>query len=131
MAYAQWISIEIHANSADMNISVRDIRLSYGKFYGKDKDNEVREETIEKMRIPGGGIGTINSCGRDGSHSGTEGSFYLYDGDTEIGKFEWNCPWGGERNHLKCWRENTSYVMEMSGGNDYGAIGTVKIICKK
>jgi hypothetical protein len=133
MAYAQWIEVKVV--SENMNLKVKNANLSWGKFYQYgNKDNEISTEDINKITVASSKSDNICSCGRSGASSGTEGSFELYDGDTKIGKFNWDCPWGKKSNSLSWTQDGSkdSYSTSREGGNtDSGAIGNVTISCIK
>lgn len=133
MAYAQWIEVKIV--SENMTLKVKNANLNWGKFYEYgNKDKEISKDDINKIEVASGKSAWICSCGRSDASSGTEGSFELYDGDTKIGKFNWDCPWGKKSNTFD-WNQDASkdiYFTEREGGNkDSGAIGTVTITCIK
>lgn len=134
MAYAQWVTITIDA--IDVTLSVKHATYQWGKFYQiPNKDDEVSIETINEMVIPAGGSNVIAACGRENASSGTEGSFELYDGDTLIGEYYWDCPWGSKTN-TSLWKPNDTvleqYVTQVTGANlDSGALGNLTIKCVK
>lgn len=133
MAYAQWIEIKIV--SEGMTLKVKNAGLSWGKFYKQgDKNDEISTDNINKIEVGSGKSAWICSCGRSDASSGTEGQFDLYDGDTKVGNFKWNCPWGKKSNTFS-WSQDASkdsYYTDQEGGNkDSGAIGTVTITCMK
>ena len=134
MAYSQWIVVKIA--SENMTLKVQKAQLDWGKFYKKDdKDDEISTENINKITIASGKTDYVCSCGRSGSATGTEGSFQLYDGDTKIGEFSWDCPYWSKTNSFKWTQEEATkktYSTNMEGGNkDSGAIGNVSITCVK
>lgn len=131
MAYAQWISVTI--NSRNLNISIKNAHLAWGKFHGQgNKDYEIGPNEINQIVVAAGSDVDINACGREGSASGTEGEFELYEGSTQIGIFYWNCPWGSKSNELRWTPTNDNYVTQISDGNlDSGAIGRVTLKCAK
>lgn len=134
MAYAQWIEVKVV--SEGMTLKVKSAKLDWGKFYEYgNKDKEISTDDINKISIESGKSSWICSCGRSDASSGTEGSFELYDGDTKIGKFNWDCPWGKKKNSFNWSQEEStksSYSTSREGGNtDSGAIGTVTITCIK
>ena len=117
------------------DLKCKNSNLSWGKFYKYgNKDEEISTDDINKITVASGKSAWICSCGRSDSSSGTEGSFELYDGDTKVGKFNWDCPWGKKSNSFN-WNQDgskDSYNTSIEGGNkDSGAIGTVTITCIK
>ncbi|MGH1517887.1 aegerolysin family protein [Chryseobacterium sp. JK1] len=133
MAYAQWIEVKIV--SENMTLTVKNASLSWGKFYEQgNKDKEISTADINKITVESGKNASICSCGRSDASSGTEGSFELYNGDTKIGKFNWDCPWGKKDNSFN-WNQDASkdsYFSSREGGNtNSGAIGNVTITCIK
>jgi hypothetical protein len=132
MAYAQWIEVKIRATS--FTISVKNANLPWGKFYRLgNKDQEISTDDINKITITSGNSATICSCGRADASAGTEGSFDLYDGDTKVGTYRWDCPWGSKTNSFG-WDtvDDDKYTTEATGGNtDSGSIGNVTIKCVK
>lgn len=134
MAYAQWGTFVVQALNFD--VTIKNISLSWGKFYdstqigneGGDKDKEYLSQKIEGKIIKSGSSFAINACGRSDAASGTEGSFQLYDGDTLVGTYSWDCPWGSKTNSSTWVAESTDYITQQSGANlNAGALGTVKI----
>ncbi|WP_295230648.1 aegerolysin family protein [uncultured Chryseobacterium sp.] len=133
MAYAQWIEVKIV--SENMTLQVKNATLQWGKFYEEgDKDKEISTDDINKITVDSGKSKSICSCGRSDASSGTQGSFELYNGDTKIGKFVWECPWGKKDNSFS-WTQDASdksYYSNREGGNkNSGAIGNVTISCIK
>ncbi|WP_264537520.1 aegerolysin family protein [Flavobacterium sp. N1736] len=134
MAYAQWIEVKLV--SENMTLKVQNASLSWGKFYESgNKDKEISSDEINKITVASGKTASVNSCGRSDASSGTEGSFDLYDGDTKIGRFNWDCPWGKKDNNFG-WTQveatKTAYSTSRDGGNtSSGAIGNVTITCIK
>lgn len=132
MAYAQWVSITI--KSKGTTLSVKNAEHPWGKFYQcPNKDKEVSEGDINQITITSGSSAEICACGRSDSASGTEGRFDLYDGDTKVGTYYWDCPWGSKVN-TSIWTPSAddNYVTQVTGGNlDSGALGNVTIKCVK
>jgi len=130
MAYAQWVSIKIQARG--FTAQLKNVVHKWGKFYSSSKDSEIDPGTIEGHEITNGNSYTISACGRSDSASGTEGSFDIYDSDTHIGTYSWDCPWGSKTNR-STWDRNfacDNYVVEITGANlDSGALGNVDIVC--
>ncbi|MCA2507352.1 MAG: aegerolysin family protein [Microcystis sp. M54BS1] len=139
MAYAQWVTITIYATNFD--VTLVNVAHSWGKFYDSDKigyaggnkDNEYQPSAIEGKVIKANSSFSINACGREDAASGTEGSFELYDGNTQVGTYSWDCPWGSKTNS-STWSSSgpqpplNKYVTSQTGANlDSGALGTVTI----
>jgi hypothetical protein len=132
MAYAQWVVINLGSNGT--TLSIKNAQLSWGKFFkNPEKDCEISTDEINRIQILSGNVAVIASCGRSDAASGTEGTFDIYDGATEVGNFYWDCPWGSKRNHM-IWTPSLSenYVTQVTGGNlDTGALGTITMRCVK
>lgn len=132
MAYAQWINVVVEP--INFQASIKNAHLAWGKFYQEgNKDKEISSDEINKITIASDGVGKIYSCGRSDSASGTEGSFDVFDGDTHVGTFYWNCPWGSKSNTF-FWTSmsNRNYITQVEGGNpDSGAIGRVELTIYK
>lgn len=139
MAYAQWVTITIYALNFD--VTLKNVGHSWGKFYdsnqvggaGGNKDNEYQPSAIEGHVIKAGNSFSINACGREDASSGTEGSIELYDGNTQVGTYSWDCPWGIKTNS-STWSPSgpqpplNNYLTSQNGANlDSGALGTVTI----
>jgi hypothetical protein len=143
MAYAQWVTITIYASNYD--VTLKNVAHSWGKFYdadqigtaGGNKDKEYEPSDIEGKVIKSGNSFSINACGREDASSGTEGSFELYDGTTQVGTYSWDCPWGIKTNS-STWSPAgpqpplNKYITSQSGANlDSGALGTVTVVTAK
>lgn len=135
MAYAQWVTITL--NPIKFNLTIKNVSLKWGKFYKtNDKDIEISKDEIENVLVKSKAGFTINSCGRSDAASGTEGSFDIYDGDTLIGNYYWDCPWG-QKGNISSWTSadtscSSNYITEVSGGNVCsGALGNITIKCVK
>jgi hypothetical protein len=139
MAYAQWVTITIYATNYD--VTLKNVAHSWGKFYdsaqigvaGGNKDKEYEPGAIEGHVIKKNESFSINACGRSDASSGTEGSFELYDGDTQVGTYSWDCPWGSKTNS-STWSPAgpqpplNHYLTSQTGANlNSGALGTVNI----
>ncbi len=132
MAYAQWVTITIYP--ANFNATIKNAAHSWGKFYTNgNKDDEIQPSAIDGTVIPAGGSYTISACGREDAASGTEGSFDVYDGDTKVGTYSWDCPWGSKSN-TSTWTPfgppppANKYTTQQSGANlDSGALGNVTL----
>ena len=133
MAYAQWVEISIESKTGS-TLSIKNAQHACGKFFkNNNKDEEISPDDINKIQIPSGDKGIIASCGREDAASGTEGSFDIYDGETKVGNYYWDCPWGSKSNQ-STWTSTPSenYITEVTGGNsDSGALGNVYIKCGK
>lgn len=130
MAYAQWVSIKVSAKLCDLTI--KNVVQEWGKFYKGEKDNEVDPKNINNTMIKNENSYVISACGRENSPSGTEGSFDLYDGETHIGSYLWDCPWGSKTNTSTWNSDNSNYVTQVTGANlDSGALGNVNITVVK
>ena len=132
MAHAQWIEIRIQAEN--MTVKVRAAGLTAGKFYQQgNKGSEVSSADINKIDIASGKEAYISACGHNSSAAGTEGGFNLYDGETKIARFQWDCPWDKAANYFDLFEKiATGYNLSYSGGNrSDGAIGNVTITCIK
>ena len=139
MAYAQWVTVTIYATNFD--VKLKNVSHSWGKFYdsskigieGGNKDNEYEPSKIEGQVIKAGNSFSINACGRSDAAAGTEGSFELYDGNTLVGTYSWDCPWGSKTNY-STWSPSgpqpplNKYLTSQSGANlNSGALGTVTL----
>ena len=127
MAYAQWVSYTITCQNFDAQI--KNAKLEWGKFYQwDDKDDEISASEINKIELNQGTYynNVISSCGRENATSGTEGSFDMYNGDTRVATFYWDCPWGSKTNYWEVKNLNEDYYYRPGGGSkDSGAIGTL------
>ena len=131
-AHAQWIEVKIV--SENMTLQVKNASLDWGKFYEKgDKGKEISADKVNKITVESGKEESICSCGKSSTATGTEGRFDLYDGETKIGKFYWDCPWWSKKNTFTWTPEEDiqdDYYTTCQGGHaDSGAIGEVTIIC--
>jgi len=128
MAYAQWVSITIAPTGCD--VTIKNVQQNWGKFYlCGNKDHELPISDIEGHKIPSGQEYTICSCGRESAASGTEGSFDLYDGNTQIGNYYWDCPWGSKTNTSTYTAASPNYITQLNpqGNLNSGALGNVGI----
>ncbi len=121
-------------------MTIKNVAHSWGKFYdsnqigipGGNKDNEYDPSAIEGKVIKAGQSFAINACGREEASSGTEGTFDIYDGQTYVGTYTWDCTWGSKTNS-STWspagsQQAKNYITQQSGANlDSGALGTVTI----
>lgn len=138
MAYAQWVTIKISPNNFD--VTIKDMNLDWGKCYdnkqfgvaGGSKDNEIDPDEYNGVVVKAGTTFAINSCGRESASSGTQGSFSLYDGDTKVGSYKWDCPWGSKTNTSVWNPASANCITQLNGGNlDSGALGDVEILTVK
>ncbi|KAF5682795.1 aegerolysin Aa-Pri1 [Fusarium denticulatum] len=99
MGNAQWISCLI-TNATGVELKINKASLSWGKFYSdpNNKNSEIPPSALEGVSIPIGGQYTFNSCGRNGTSSGTEGHVYLAVAGTQIVDIYWSVPWGSSSN---------------------------------
>ncbi|MEW6255615.1 MAG: aegerolysin family protein [Pseudomonadota bacterium] len=126
MAYAQWVEITIKPISC--SVQIKNIVHQWGKFYIGSKDNEVAPESLEGKAIESGSSFTFGACGRENASSGTEGSFDLYDGKTNVGNYYWDCPWGSKTNTSTWTPGSDSYICQATGANlNSGALGNVTL----
>lgn len=132
MAYAQWVSIKIIAHGTTLRI--KNAKLRWGKFHQTgNKEVEISPDDINKITIEPKRETFINSCGRSDSGSGTEGDFDIFDGDTKVGHYHWDCPWTQKKN-TSTWTPDSSegYLTQVAGANlDSGALGNITIECVK
>ena len=133
MAYAQWVTITIEP--ANFAVTIKNVGHSWGKFYANgDKDDEIPPSAIEGTVVKAKGSYEISACGRQDSASGTEGFFDLYDGETKIGTYTWDCPWGRPTNS-STWmpaRPPNQYVTQQSGAHiNGGPLGNVLLQSSK
>src|SRR5690242_1053938 len=47
MAYAQWVIIVI-SNKSSRDINITQVKLVWGKFHGKNKDDEIQKSEVAK-----------------------------------------------------------------------------------
>lgn len=105
-----------------------------GKFYSNgNKDEEIQPSQIEGTTVTQDQTYTIYACGRENASSGTEGSFDIYDGNTKVGTYTWDCPWGSKTNSSDFSPSGSEppynrYMTEQYGANlDSGALGNVSL----
>jgi len=126
MAYAQWATFTL--SPKNYTLTIKNVVLKWGKFYKGSKDNEVKLEDIEGVQIKPGDSYKIETCGREDSPSGTEGSFDIYDGNTHVASYYWDCPWGSKSNTSTLTPESDDYLSQQNGANlDSGALGNITI----
>jgi hypothetical protein len=82
-----------------------------------------------------GTVESVDSCGRQGSASGTEGTIDLYDGDTRICTLYWNSPWGSNYNEFEIRNydaETSDFSVSVASWNTGpGALGDVDVTVSK
>ncbi|PFH58639.1 hypothetical protein XA68_13432 [Ophiocordyceps unilateralis] len=132
MAYAQWIIVAIYNGLADGFITIKNVNIKQGKFFGENgMDYELSAEQISQKTIVTNDIEYVRACGRAHSPSGTEGSLELYELDTKICKLYWSCPWGSKTNDFRVQDHDptTSRYWIKCGpySRESGAIGTVTL----
>jgi hypothetical protein len=123
--YEQWVAINIKVSKSAGAVTIRNASLKWGKWHRKgQKDVEITADDINETDI--GLSATIYSCGRDLSSAGTEGSFDLYDGNTKIGTYSWDCPYLSKTNTSRWRSSNDDYLVQCTGGSlDSGALGSI------
>jgi hypothetical protein len=132
MAYAQWAVFKIKAIGFTMTI--KNCVHKCGKFYdGSNKDNEIPVSEIEGRTITPGNPYKFGACGRSDAAVGTEGSFDIYDGNTLVASYHWDCPWGSKTNYSNLDpHDEDDYVVQVIGANtDSGALGNIAITAVK
>ncbi|AYR19500.1 aegerolysin family protein [Alcaligenes faecalis] len=130
-AYAQWIEITVFVVNGDFEI--KDAHLDWGKFHKPgNKNKEIYASQINGTIIKDEDSYTIASCGRENASSGTEGRFSLYDGNTEVFKYYWDCPWSGSNSDRLDVKDKEKYtVNKKGGGSTSGASGNIFITVVK
>lgn len=108
------------------------LKPSRGKFWkGVSKDNEMTAEEVDQIVVAPSSHQYIQSCGRSGSTSVTQGCFDIYNRDATICRVSWNCPWGSKANKFKAdlgKDAGTLYHLEVGPWSaDAGSIGTVEL----
>ncbi|KAH7919341.1 Aegerolysin family protein [Leucogyrophana mollusca] len=133
-AYALWVVLEI-TNSLGGPLKVQNARLSWGMFYKNgDKQREIPPEEVDKIVIPAGSEGSVSSCGRLDSPSGTEGTIDLYDDTTKVCTLYWDCPWVSPHNNFAVRDVNQGYNVTNGPWNaGTGPLGniTIKVALKE
>lgn len=128
MAYAQWVVIKI--TPKDCDLTVKHVTSEWGKFHATgDKGMELKPSQIEGKKATPDNPLVISACGRSNASSGTTGSFQLWDGNTHVATYAWDCPWGKKSNTSKLTLgTNEHYTTVQRGANlDSGALGNVRI----
>lgn len=124
MAYAQWAEFTI--NPVNCSVTLKNVVLHWGKFYIGSKDNQISPDTLEGKVIKSGESYTFGACAREKASSGTEGSFDLYDGETKIGNYYWDCPWGSKTRRSTWMRGSDAYMAWPIGANlNSDALGNI------
>lgn len=132
MAYAQWAAITIYPRA--FTATLKNVAHKWGKFYASgNKDKEIPPSEIEGKQITPGSTYTIYACGRRDAAAGTKGSFDIFDGDTQVGTYSWDCPWGSKTNS-STWTAfgppppHNKYITQQAGANLYGgALGNITL----
>ncbi|PHH70992.1 hypothetical protein CDD80_5606 [Ophiocordyceps camponoti-rufipedis] len=135
MAYAQWIILAIYNGLADGSITIKNVNLKLGKFFGESSmDYEMSADRINRKTIVTNETRYVRACGRAHSPSGTEGSLELYQADVKICKIYWSCPWGSKSNEFRIEDHDptTSQYWVNCGpySRESGAIGVVTLAIK-
>ena len=131
MAYDQWVTITVVAKNC--NLSIKNATLAWGKFHQcGNKDKEIPSSEINTIVIPAGNSATICACGRSDAASGTEGHIDIYDSETRIGNYYWDCPWGSKP-YTSTWSPASSdgYIAQCTGGNLDLGLGNITITIAK
>ncbi|KNG84343.1 Asp-hemolysin [Aspergillus nomiae NRRL 13137] len=130
MSSKKWVSICL-LNTMSSTLSIRNASLSWGKWHEDgDQDNEISNSEVDNKTARSNESVKINSCGREGSPSGTMGGFEIYDGETKIGKIHWDCPWGGDNEFVVDERDE-GYMVDVGSWSSQDAIGTVQVAVDK
>lgn len=128
MAYAQWATFTVSTKGC--SIVLKNVVHQWGKFYSpNNKDNEISESDLDGKVITDGNSFKFGACGRESAAAGTEGSFDIYDGNTLVASYHWDCPWGSKTNHSNLtMHDSDDYIVQVTGANiDSGALGNVFI----
>ncbi|KAF8334424.1 aegerolysin type hemolysin [Amanita rubescens] len=122
----QWFQPTVR-NRLGRGIVLANFYINYGKFY--DIHHPYHETvSAQGTRIGSRGEHEWGHCGREGSPSGTEGSFevHLEGSGEKIAKIYWNCPYIGgnkvEKRDLK-----RGYDISLDGFSSSGALGKGRI----
>lgn len=115
------------------DFEIKGAHLDWGKFHEPgDKNKEIYASQINGTIIKDEDSYTIASCGRENASSGTEGRFSLYDGDTEVFQYYWDCPWSGSNSDRLDVKDKEKYaVNKKGGGSTSGASGNIFITVVK
>ncbi|KFY98022.1 hypothetical protein V500_01818 [Pseudogymnoascus sp. VKM F-4518 (FW-2643)] len=129
MEYSQWVVIHISNSLRNGNITIKEAKVSWGKFYQEgNKECEIAAGDVDGTVISAGSSSNISSCGRSDTLSGTEGSLDLYDGETRICTITWVCPWGAGTNDFQIIGKESGYVVSAGDWNrGSGALGQVDV----
>ncbi|PHH93104.1 hypothetical protein CDD83_956 [Cordyceps sp. RAO-2017] len=134
-AEAQWIEVEIKNRMRSSDVSVKNARLDWGKFYKGSKSREIKPHEVNQTVVAPGAMEVVSSCGRAHAASGTNGDFDLYDGNTKICNIYWDCPWGTKANDfaVRAYDPDASAYSVVAGrwNTSGGAIGNVSITIAK
>ncbi|KAL4786615.1 Aegerolysin-domain-containing protein [Aspergillus varians] len=120
---SQWVSIHIRDHLENRDIRIRDSLVSPGDFHSpEDLSKQLTESAIDKMTIPGGGLGEVCATGRRGS----EGWLDLFDGEKKICELHWDNRVGRYVNEFEVLEEDKGYKVECSGwSSERGPLGHV------
>ncbi|KAH8127534.1 Aegerolysin-domain-containing protein [Trichoderma asperelloides] len=131
----QWISIRVYNRMRKNDVSFKNAKLAWGKFYSGSKSNEISAAEVDKIVVSPDATKSADSCGRSGALSGTQGSLDLYDGTTRICSLSWDCPWGASTNNFQVSNyvpQSSDYSVAVASWNrGPGAIGNVDITVAK
>ncbi|KAL7966835.1 aegerolysin type hemolysin [Trichoderma sp. SZMC 28014] len=97
----QWVSLRVFNRMRTHDIEFKNASLSWGKWYSGSKSNEISAATVDETVIHPDITKSADSCGREGSWSGVQGSLDLYDGKTKICTLWWDSPWGSAINEFQ------------------------------
>ncbi|KAL4916634.1 Aegerolysin-domain-containing protein [Aspergillus aurantiobrunneus] len=126
---SQWVSIHIRDHLEGRDINIRDSLVSPGDFHSPEDPTEaLTESTIDKMTIPGGGLGEVCATGRRGS----EGWLDLFDGEKKICELHWDNRLGRYWNDFEVLEPGEGYQVECSGwSSEMGPLGHVFVDVSK
>lgn len=127
MGYGQWVQVIIRNKSAK-TLTIKDPSSYWGKFYAyPEKSNEVSSASLNDNTIGAGMEWNCASCGRSDASSGTEGTFWLFDGSENVGKIYWSCPWSGSNNFTAQPTDANRWVLGATVWSSSGALGTITV----
>ncbi|GKZ22552.1 hypothetical protein AbraIFM66951_006464 [Aspergillus brasiliensis] len=128
-AEAQWVHIRVVNSMSYDTLRVRDTWLGWGKFHKEgNKSAEIPVSEINALTAPPGASFDVYACGRANASSGTEGDFYVYNGDVKVAYIYWDCPWGSKKNKFVVENKNDSYWVVTGYWNQSGgALGSVTV----
>lgn len=127
MSYSQNIQVTVTCVNTAV-LKIQNAALAWGKFYSPDMSDEIQPSVVDGYTPSPGNPVTVNSCGRDGAASGTQGSFTINDSNGVIATYSWDCPWSGTNtNGLVV--SNPAYVVSLLPNPipTGGAIGAVTL----